>query len=428
MANNPVLALIDCNNFFVSCERLFRPDLEGRPVVVLSSNDGCAVARSNEAKLLGIPMGAPAFKYHDLFERHGVVSFSANFELYGDISQRITALISRITPKIEVYSVDESFLDLSDLAIEDYDRWAREVRARVLHDIGVPVSIGIAPTKTLCKVAVEHAKKIPELAGGLSLMTASLRPVYLSKTPINAVWGVGWRLTPKLKSLGIHTAHDLSTLSPRYATQLMGIHGRQMVAELNGSCCLPLQYSSKPQQMIMRGRQFGEDTNEFGVIEAAIANLAARATYHLRQDNQLAKNAAVVLQTNRKKPGYRRLVTTIQLDTPSADTGYICSQLAQTLQADFNPHLNYHKAEVLLYNLIPSKALQPDLFGVVSPALATTSQQRMQAFDAINSRYGKDTVRYAAEDLSASWRPRRRLASPRYTSSWDELPQARLLS
>lgn len=425
MANSPVLALIDCNNFFVSCERLFRPDLEGRPVVVLSSNDGCAVARSNEAKALGIPMGAPAFKYRDLFVRHKVVTFSANFELYGDISQRITTLISRITPKIEVYSVDESFLDLSELNIKDYDQWAREVRARILRDIGVPVSIGIAPSKTLCKVAVEHAKKIPELAGGLSLIRHNTRPTYLAKTPINAVWGVGWRLTPKLKALGVHTAQDLSQLHPRHAQQLMGIHGRQMVAELNGTCCLPLQYSSKPQQMIMRGRQFGEDTNELGVIEAAIANLAARATYRLRQDDQLAKNATVVLQTNRKKPGYRRLVTAIRLDTPSADTGVICSQLVQSLQAGFNPHLAYHKAEVLLYNLIPAKALQPDLFGLVDPARASSSQQRMRAIDGINSRYGKGTVRYAAEDLSASWRPRRRLASPRYTSSWDELPVVR---
>ncbi len=425
MTNNSVFALVDCNNFFVSCERLFRPDLEGRPVVVLSSNDGCAIARSNEAKQLGIPMGAPVFQYRELFATHDVVTFSANFELYGDISQRITSSLRRITPKIEVYSVDESFLDLSELAISDYNQWARQVRAQILRDIGLPVSIGIGASKTLCKIATEHAKKNPELAGGLSLLTDKERQTYLALTAVNDIWGVGRKLTPRLKAQGVHTAHQLSQLSPRFAQQLMGIHGRQMVAELGGTCCLPLQYQSKPQQMVARGRQFGEDTSELGIIEAAVANLAARATFHLRQDNQLARSASVILQTNRKKLGYRRLVSTIRLQTPSADTGLICSQLLASLQPVFNPRLLYHKAEVVLTSLIPAQALQPDLFGQVSPQQATSSQQRMKALDTINGRYGSGTIRYAAEDLSSKWRPRRNLASPRYTSSWDELPTIR---
>jgi DNA polymerase V len=416
------LALIDCNNFFVSCERLFRPDLEGRPVVVLSSNDGCAVARSNEAKALGIPMGAPAFKFRDIFQKHGVVSFSANFELYGDISQRITTALSRLTPRIEVYSVDESFLDLSELEIADYNQWAREVRARIWRNIGVPVSIGVAPSKTLCKIATEHAKRIPELQGGLSLLADSERPQYLGRTPVSDVWGVGWRLTPKLKALGVHTALDLSQLSPRYAQQLMGIHGRQMVAELSGTSCLPLQYQHKPQQMVMRGRQFGEDTSEISVVEAAIASLTARAAYHIRRDRQLVRQATVILRTNRNKPGYRRIATTIQMTTPTADTGLLCSQLVQAVQANFNTHLSYHKADVLLHDLIAESALQPDLFGAVSPAQASSSQRRMRVFDDINRRFGVGRIRYAAEDLSQSWRPQRRLASPRYTTSWNELP------
>jgi DNA polymerase V len=416
------MALIDCNNFFVSCERLFRPDLEGKPVVVLSSNDGCAVARSNEAKALGIPMGAPAFKFRDLAARHGVIAFSANFELYGDISQRITTALSRLTPKIEIYSVDESFLDLSELQIRNYSRWAREVRARIWHDIGIPVSIGIAPSKTLCKAAADHAKKLPELDGGLSLLTPTERSRYLSETPVGNVWGVGWRLGPKLKALGVHTASDLSQLNPRYAQQLMGIHGRQMVAELNGISCIPLQYSHKPQQMVMRGRQFGEDTSELGIVEAAIASLTARAAYAIRRDKQLTRYATVSLHTNRNKPGYRRVNVTVQLSTPTADTGVLCGQLIHRVQTNFNTHLSYHKAEVLLHGLLPASGLQPDLFGVVSPKEAVRSQRRMQAFDSINQRFGLGHIRYAAEDLSQSWRPQRRLASPRYTTSWDELP------
>jgi DNA polymerase V len=428
MSYGKPMALIDCNNFFVSCERLFRPDLEGKPVIVLSSNDGCAIARSNEAKALGIPMGAPAFKFRDIFQRHRVVSFSANFELYGDISQRITTTLSRLTPKIEVYSVDESFLDLSELSITDYGQWAREVRAHILHNIGVPVSIGVAPSKTLCKLAAEHAKKIPELHGGLSLLVDSDRPPYLSKTPVSDVWGVGWRLTPKLKALGVHTAQDLSQLSPRHAQQLMGIHGRQMVAELNGTSCLPLQYRHRPQQMVMRGRQFGEDTSELGVIEAAIASLTARAAYHIRGDHQLARQATVILRTNRNKPGYRQVATTVRLTTPTADTGLLCRQLIQTMQTNFNTHLSYHKADIVLHDLIANTALQPDLFGTVSPEQANASQRRMQAFDAINQRFGLGRIRYAAEDLSQSWRPQRRLVSPRYTTSWDDLPTCSVLA
>ncbi len=421
-----MLALIDCNNFFVSCERLFRPDLEGRPVVVLSSNDGCVVARSNEAKALGIPMGAPAFKYKEFFGRYGVLAFSANFELYGDISQRVTAIISRVAPKIEVYSVDESFLDLSELTIPNFTQWGRELRAHISHDVGIPVSIGIAPSKTLCKLAADHAKKQPELGGALALTTFESSAPYLHATPVHDIWGVGWRLTPKLKAHGIHTALDLSQLDPRFAAQLMGIHGRQLAAELNGTCCLPLQYTHKLQKMVMRGRQFGEDTSELSVIESAIASLAARATYHLRQDSQLARQATVILQTNRTKPGYRRIVISVVMPTPTADTGLLCAQLMAALQTDFNPHLSYHKANILLHDLVPMAALQTDLFGVVDLTQVGRSQRRMRALDTINKRFGNGRISFAAEHLSNSWRPRRRLASPRYTSNWSELPVARL--
>jgi DNA polymerase V len=418
------LALIDCNNFFVSCERLFRPDLEGKPVVVLSSNDGCAVARSNEAKALGIPMGAPIFKYRDMFRTHGVVCFSANFELYGDVSQRITDVLQRVTPQIEVYSVDESFLDLSSLDITDYNAWGRQLGERVLRDIGLPVSIGIAPSKTLCKIATDRAKKLPHLGGALALLDTETTHQHLPHVPIGDVWGVGRQLAPKLKIVGAHTAMDLANLPPRYARQLMGIRGQQMVAELRGESCLPLQTSHKPQHMIMRGRQFGQDTSDLAVIESAIANLTARAAYHLRQDGQLARQAMVLLRTNRHKPGYRQVVINLNLATPSADTGSLCSQLVASLKESFNPRLSYHKADVLLHDLQPAAALQPDFFGVVDTTAADRSRQRMQALDDINARFGNGHIGYAAERLSQTWRPRRNMASQRYTTSWDELPVA----
>lgn len=424
----PVYALIDCNNFFVSCERLFRPDLEGRPVVVLSSNDGCAVSRSQEAKDLGIPMGAPHFKFRDFFRQHGVVTFSANFELYGDISERITNLLATITPHIEVYSVDESFLDLTELGLADYESWGREVRASILKHVGVPVSIGAAPSKTLAKAANDRAKKIPELKGSLDMTEQGRRTDrFLASLPVQDVWGVGWRLAPKLRAEGIHTALDLRLMNYRRAQQLMGIHGRHMVYELNGTACLPFQKESKPQQMIMRGRQFGEDTGQLYVIESAVASLTARAAASLRRERQLARRAAVTLSTNRHKPGYQRISREVRFYTPTADTGSITSQLVRLLATSHNPRLSYHKAEVLLYDFVTETALQTDLLGAVDVPANTKSQHKMQALDTINLRHGKGTIRFAAEDLSQAWQPHRRLSSPRYTSAWDDLPEARLV-
>lgn len=421
---NTIFALIDCNNFFVSCERIFRPDLEGKPVVVLSSNDGCAVARSNEAKALGIPMGAPAFKFRQFFKEQGVIQFSANFDLYGDISSRITRLLVGITPKIEVYSVDESFLDLSELAITDYIRWGRTVRERIWREVGVPVSIGIAPTKTLAKIATERAKKDPELDGVLSLFQGQALKYHLSAVPIRDVWGVGWRLAPKLKAAGISHALALKNLPVQYAQQLMGIHGRQMVSELNGLSCYPLEPAHKVRQSVMHGRLFGEDTSEKPVVEAAIASLTARATARLRRENLLAGTAVLFLATDRHKPGYQRLNLPVRFTTPTADTGAIVSELVKGFERLHNPRLQYHRADVLLYDLVPANYLQTDLFGAINLAKADASSARMQALDTINARYGRNKLHYAAEDLSERWQPRHRLRSPRYVSRWDELPVA----
>lgn len=419
-----ILALIDCNNFFVSCERLFRPDLEGRPVVVLSSNDGCVVSRSSEAKQLGIPMGAPAFKYRQLFKQQGVIQFSANFELYGDISERITRLLTGVTPRTEVYSVDESFLDLSRLEITDYTRWGKAVRRRLLQEVGIPASMGIAPSKTLAKLASEHAKIEPQLGGVLdfSHLPARGRAAYMLKTPLKDIWGIGWRLAPRLRAEGLHNALDVSELPMRRAGQLMGVHGRQLVAELNGQVCHPLELSGRIRQTVMKGRMFGEDTNRFDVIESAIASLTARAAFCLRREGLIAYGASLSLSTNRHKPGYRQQRQAIRFTTPTADTGRITAGLVAAAQADFSSALRYHRANVLLYNLVPEGMLQPDLFGAVNPTRHRNAQARLHALDAINNRYGQRTLRYAAEDLSQAWQPRQQLRSPRYTTSWEELP------
>jgi len=420
-----MFALIDCNNFFVSCERLFRPDLEGRPVVVLSSNDGCAVSRSNEAKALGIPMGAPAFKWRPFFEQHGVVRFSGNFELYGDISQRIIRQLTGITPRTEVYSVDEAFLDLSRLEIKDHGAWGRAARQKILREVGIPVSIGLAPTKTLAKLAAERAKHGGGVLDLIGLL-ASKRATHLSKTPVDDVWGVGRRLAPKLRAEGIYNALDLSRMRLQLAQQLMGIHGRQLVTELNGTSCHPLEPFGRVRQTVMHGRQFGEDTGESSVIEAAIASLTARAAHWLRRDGLLAKSASVFLSTNRHKPGYQRLIRTLSFAMPTADTGLITGRLVAAIQAS-SPRAQFYRADVLLFDLIGENDLQTDLLGEIDPKAHQMAQNRSRALDNINDRYGPRTIYCAAEDLSEAWQPRRGHRSPRYTTAWSELPTARIV-
>jgi len=424
-----VFALIDCNNFFVSCERLFRPDLEGKPVVVLSSNDGCVVARSNEAKKLGIPMGAPAFKWRYLFNQHKVTTFSANFEIYGDISKRITALLTTVTPKIEIYSVDESFLDLSTLPIENYGEWGRAVRNSIFKNIGVPVSIGIAPTKTLAKLGADLAKIDETFKGAVDWMQATedWRDHALQSMPVGEIWGVGRRLAPKLKAEGVSNALHLAQLRPQRAQQLMGIHGRQMVAELNGTPCYPLEREHKAAQSIMRGRTFGEDTNLAHVLESAVASMATRATFALRRDGLLARRIGFFTETNRHKPGYRHWAPELTLGQPTNDTGLVISLLISKLGEIFSDKQYYHRLGVFLYDLVPEDSLQTDILGQVNTVRHDKSAARMQAVDQINTKHGKGRIYYAAEDLGKSWEPKHQIRSPRYVSEWGELPVVRIL-
>lgn len=426
----PIFALIDCNNFFVSCERLFRPDLEQKPTVVLSSNDGCVVARSNEAKQLGVPMGAPAFKYRYLFRQHGIAQFSANFELYGNVSKRITEILRQVTPRIEVYSVDESFLDLSELHISDYKIWARAVRERIMREVGVPVSIGIASSKTLAKLGTELAKKHEVHAGVFSFIDLAPEQweAALHQTPIKDIWGIGRQLAPKMKAEGFSTALHIARMRPQYATQLMGVRGRQLVGELNGESCHPLEQQGKVAQSILRSRTFGADTNQAHVLEAAIAALGSSAAWQLRQHHLLAKRIGVFVNTNRHKPGYRRWSRELTLDTPTNDTGNIIALLTQELSEFFSSAHPYHRLGVFLYDLLPESALQTDIFRATDLPGHDKAKARMQAIDAINKKFGKGRMYFAAEDLSKTWKPKGGIRSPGYVSRWGELPVAHITS
>lgn len=423
-----IFALIDCNNFFVSCERVFRPDLEGKPVVVLSSNDGVAVARSNEAKALGIPMGAPAFKYRQIFREHGIIQFSANFELYGDMSRRITNILTSVTPRTEVYSIDESFLDLSELDIRDYINWGRALRQRIWKEVGIPVAVGIAPTKTLAKLATERSKRDKNLAGVLNLATIPNEDVHLyrSQVPVEDVWGIGWRNAPKLRALGFSTAEDVANMRPQLAQQLLGIRGRQLVAELSGISCFTLESLDTKAKSIARTRTFGEDTNEQYVLESAIASFAVQAAYRLRVSDQLTRRAGLFATTSKHKLHYRSWTSEVVFDVPTADSGLLAETLVTAFAKIYDKSQMYHRAGVWLYDFVPNNQLQTDLLGKVDVKHHDLSAARMATMDAINRHFGKHTIRFAAEDLARKWEPIRKLRSPRYVSNWDELPEIKL--
>jgi DNA polymerase V len=424
----PLFALVDCNNFFVSCELIFRPDLAGRPVVVLSSGDGCAIARSNEAKALGIPMGAPVYKYRQLFKQHDVVAFSANFELYGDISRRITEILTTITPRLEVYSIDESFLDISQLPIDDYEAWGKNVRQTILKWVGVPVRVGIAPSKTLAKLASDYSKKYPELEGVSYLNPATKNyEKALRETSVEELWGVGRRQAPKLRARAVATALDLSRLAETQARSYFGsVQGGRLQAELTGLSCFPLEAVGKEQKMISATRTFGEDTSEPHVIEAALASFVTRATTRLRQQDLLAGKIGIFLTTNRHKPGYRRIYKEIKLKHPTSDTGYLTHLAVWLFSTAHQKGTQYHRGGASLSNLSSAKAFQVDLLDPASLTGFNKAQRRMRSIDAIRQKHGHKGLHYAAEDLALSWVPKRNSKSPRYTTSWSELPRAKI--
>lgn len=386
------------------------------------------MARSNEAKALGIRMGSPAFELRELCRQHNVTQFSANFALYGDIARRITDVMAAAAPRIETYSIDESFVDLSLLADTDPAAWARRLRAKILREIGVPVSIGIAPSKTLAKLASEIAK-VDTSHGGVLLIDPAVKTTYeqyLQQTDVRDIWGVGRKLAPRLRAAGVSNALRLAQLAPRHATQLLGIQGRRIGEELRGVSCIPFEHVGKVQQSIMRGRTFGEDTHDGYVIEAAIASLGARAAAHLRASGQVAARATLLLETNRHKPGYRRWHETVTFAMPTQDTGAILAALHDRFCHIYSERQAYHRLNILLTDLSSYDQLQTDVFGAVQPATYDRQHRRMQAIDAINQRFGKDHVYFAA-DLSRAWQPRRKLQSPAYTTDWDALPTAKIV-
>lgn len=417
----PIFALVDCNNFFVSCERVFRPDLWEKPVAVLSNNDGCIVARSNEVKAMGIPMGVPYFKVKDVLSKNNVTLFSGNFPLYGDFSQRVVRLLQEACPDVEVYSVDESFLDISSLPITDFEAWGKTLREKIFTYTGVPVSIGIAPSKTLAKAAADLVKKTDPARGAYSVVGDDQKRLELLKwLPIQDVWGVGWRTAPKLRGRGVKNGYDLSLVSDQWALTQLSIRGLKTVRELRGESCFVFEHNNEPQKSIARTRSFGHTVRNYYELEGAIATFAAQAAAKLRGQGELARSVMTFLRTSRHAEIQRGGAHVTQLHPASSDTGAIIDAALKSLSQVYDPDFGYKKAGVILLNLHPQSARQ--LTFTDEPGQIDKRATLMATIDTLNTRFHGRLVRHASEHLENNlWRSKREMRSPQYTTQWQEL-------
>jgi DNA polymerase V len=427
-----VFALVDCNNFYASCEKLFDPTLKHRPVVVLSNSDGCVVARSAEAKALGIPMGAPWFQIEKEARRHGVVAYSSNYALYADMSNRVVEILAGFAPGIEVYSIDESFLDLSAMAsaVGDLAEYGARIRERIADWLGLAVCVGIAPTKTLAKLANHCAKK--GLAGNDGVCDFSmLRPHELDdlfeRIEVGEVWGVGRKIDARLETMGIRTVRQLRDTDAEVIRSRFSVVLERTVRELHGISCIDLEEVVPPRQQIMVSRSFGVLVHDLANLEEAVASYIARAAEKLRSQASLAGAVQVYVRTNIFKPDvpqYQRGVT-VPLPASTDDTRILTRWALRILRRIYRPGFGYHKAGITLMELRPRSNRQFSLFDGQGGAGDARSDRLMTVLDGINQRYGRGSLRLAAEGVDRTWQMRRGNLSPCYTTDWSGLAVVR---
>jgi DNA polymerase V len=408
---------------YVSCERLFQPKLEGRPVVVLSNNDGNVIARDELAKSLGIPMGAPYFQYKTLIRAHRVHVFSSNFGLYGDFSRRLGQIIAQFVPNFEVYSIDEVFASVSGLS-PDVTGFALDLARTIRQWIGIPVSIGLGPTKTLAKLATRRVKKgLSPFGPALDWATLQNPESVLAAVPVEDVWGIAGRWGQRLRALGIEHAQALKEAEPKWLRREFGVVMERIAWELRGVSCLPLEAVPPPRKQIMVSRSFGRKLTDLADLRAAVAGFAARAGEKLRAQELAAQALGVFIQTSpfdTAQPPYANAIT-LAFERPSQHSGYLIGRAVRGLERIYRPGLHYQRAGVMLLDLAPAGLEQGVLFGTRGVDPLRTALL-MAALDRINRLYGRGTLRYASEAVSDRWRMRARLKSPAYTTRWEELP------
>jgi len=414
------LALVDCNNFYVSCERIFRPDLARTPMVVLSNNDGCVVSRSNEAKAIGIKMGQPWFECKALAEEHGILALSSNYALYADMSNRVMRILSEFSPRHEVYSIDECFVDLT--GIPRLREVSYAMRERVMHWTGIPVCVGIGPTKTLAKLANHVAKKHPRSQGvfNYNALTAEQKARLLQHIAVEEIWGVGCKLTQRLARHGIASVEDLRQAHVPTLRAEFGVVMEKTQRELQETPCIELQEIQPDRQQIISSRSFGHMVTELPVLKDALSTFVANACAKLRAQHSHAAVIQVFLRTNSFRKDLPQYIPSlaVPLPYPTNDSlevnrwaDYLCERM-------FKKGYQYKKAGVMLSEISPVTQRQGDLL-----ELETTSNAKlMQALDTLNQRFGRGTVKVSTQGSFTEWQMLQERKSPNYTTSWDEIP------
>jgi len=417
-------AIVDCNSFYASCEKVFRPELENRPIVVLSNNDGCIIARNDEAKQLGIPMGAPFFKAKGLIEQQNISVFSSNYALYGDMSRRVMLTLADINPLIEVYSVDEAFLDLSNIAFENLEEYGRFVKQKVAIWTGIPVSVGIAQTKTLAKIANRLSKKNKRSSSGVMILpNTEVEKAALSATGVEDVWGVGRRYARFLRLNGIENALQLSQKSESWAHKnLGGVVGVRLIRELNGIPCIELGQGAERKQMIASTRSFGNPVKTLTEMKEAIATYTSRAAEKLRLQKSAAGCVYVFMSTGYfdLRQAYEKDSLFEILQTPTANTNELIECAMQLTEKAFRTGTTYKKAGVLLSAIVDESSIQGSLFEPGKPNLK--SAKLSKTIDLLNKRLGNDTVKFASTGLEKDWKTRSEIRSPEYSTKWKDIP------
>ncbi len=413
-------ALVDCNNFYVSCERVFQPQLNGKPVVVLSNNDGCIISRSNEAKALGIPMGAPEFQVRDLIKQHDIRVFSSNYALYGDLSHRVMKILEYYTPNVEVYSIDEAFLNFSGMTISDFNAYGSEMQHRILKWLSIPIGIGFAPTKALSKVANKIAKKFPERTNGIYVIdTEEKRVKALKWTKIEDVWGIGFRLTKKMQAKNIKTAYDFTLPhNEGFIRKEMGVVGMRLKYELEGKSVLEME-EPKAKKNIAVTRSFEKDITDFSELKERVVTFASVCSEKLRKQNSCCNAVILYLRKDKfKANGERYSFYRMQTLPFPSNTSFSISQMAISMLKDlFQEGMAYKKAGVIVTEIVPSSQRQFKLFDEENPKY----QKLMEVMDAVQSKTGERKLRLASQDLKRTWKMKQNHLSNRYTTNFNEL-------
>jgi DNA polymerase V len=417
----PLLALVDGNNFYVSCERVFRPDLIGKPVAVLSNNDGCIVARSQEVKNLGIKMGVPLFQIQQLVNRHQIQLFSSNYSLYADMSARVMSVLEEFAPSLEVYSIDEAFLDLTGVCHQDPMTYGQRIRKTVFRSTGIPVCVGLGPTKTLAKLANFAAKKWPQTGGVLDVSDPVRREKLMKIVPVGEVWGIGSRYAARLNQLGIATVWDLACQPTHGIQAQFNIVVARTVMELNGIPCLELEESAPNKQQIVCSRSFSRRLTNYSELAQALAEYGSRAAEKLRHQHSVAGHLSVFIRTspfNPHEPHYQRSAS-MRLPSVTQDSRVIISAANRLLKEIFKPGYNYQKCGVQLSHIQPeNQSGQFDLFEI--GGYRTDDKQLMTVVDQINRRFPK-AISLAATGFDKTWKAKSERISQRYTTDWREL-------